>query len=65
MIQSARGCGDQDGLCSEVGEVGNRTKTWINEITRGKYPIMKGKSRKGNEEIEKMERKEKKKGGGK
>ena len=27
VTQSARGCGDQDSLCSEVGEVGNRTKT--------------------------------------
>ena len=31
MVQSARGCGDQDGLCSEVGEVGNRTKVYNNK----------------------------------
>ena len=25
VIQSTRGCGDQDSLCSEVGKVGNQT----------------------------------------
>ena len=31
MEISARGCGDRDGLCSEVGEVGNRIQSILQQ----------------------------------